>query len=79
MVGVSGRIEIESKVGAWTLTAVLPVIESEVAEIESEPRARAAAIPPPLIDATLWFEELQVTEAVMSCVLPSENVPVAVN
>ena len=64
----AGRIEIESKVGDWTLTDVLPVIELEVAEIESEPRARAAANPPPLIDAMLWFEELQVTVAVMSFV-----------
>ena len=71
MVPSAGRIEIESKVGDWTFTDVLPVIESEVAEIE-EPRAKAAASPPPLIDAIFWFEELQVTDAVMSFVLPSE-------
>jgi hypothetical protein len=79
MVGVSGRTEIESKVGDWTFTDVLPVMESEVAEIESEPRAKAAAVPPPSIDTMFWFEELQVTDAVMSFVLPSEKVPVAVN
>jgi hypothetical protein len=65
----AGKIEIEIKVGAWTLTDVLPLIELEVAEIESEPRARAAASPPPSIDAMLRFEELQATVEVMSLVL----------
>ena len=69
MVPSAGRIEIDIKVGDWTFTEVLPVMESEVAEIESEPRARAAAVPPPLIDAMFWFEELQVTDAVISFVL----------
>lgn len=69
MVGSAGRIESDIKVGDWTLTDVLPVMESEVAEIESEPRARAAASPPLLIDAMFWFEELQVTDEVMSFVL----------
>ena len=69
MVGFAGRIEIDIKVGDWMLTDVLPVMESEVAEIESEPRARAAAIPPLLIDARFWFEELQAADAVMSFVL----------
>jgi hypothetical protein len=65
----AGKIEIESKVGAWTLTDVLPLIELEVAEIESEPRARAAASPPPSTDAMLRFEELQATVEVISFVL----------
>ena len=65
----AGKIEIEIKVGAWTVTDVLPLIELEVAEIESEPRARAAASPPPSIDAMLRFEEVQLTVAVMSLVL----------
>jgi len=69
MVPSAGTIATEIKVGDWTLTDVLPVMESEVAEIEREPRARAAASPPPLIDATFWFEELQATDAVMSFVL----------
>lgn len=41
----------------------------EVAEIVSEPRARAVVNPLPLIDATWSFEETQVTELVISCVL----------
>jgi len=69
MVGFSGRIEIESKVGDWTFTDVLPVIEPDVAEIEAEPRANAADSPAPLIPATLEFDEVQVTDAVMSFVL----------
>ena len=69
MVGFAGRIEIDIKVGDWMFTDVLPVMESAVAEIESEPRARAAAIPLPSIDAMFLSEELQATDAVMSFVL----------
>lgn len=79
MLPFAGKIVIEVRTEDWTVTAVLPVIELEVAEIVSEPRARAVTSPPPLIDATLWFEELQVTLPVMSFVLLSEYVPVAVN
>lgn len=79
MVPFAGRMEIDINVGDCTLTDVLPVTELEVAEIESEPRARAAAIPLPSIDAMFWFEELQATDAVMSFVLLSEYVPMAVN
>ena len=43
--------------------------EPEVAEIVREPRVRPAANPPLLIDATLLFEEAQVTEPVISCTL----------
>jgi hypothetical protein len=69
MLPPAGTIEIEVKVEDWTVSDVLPVIELEVAEIVSEPRARAVTSPPALIDATLWFEELQVTDPVMSFVL----------
>lgn len=60
---------MEARTAFVTLTVVLPLMELEVAEIVREPRARAAANPPPLIDATLLFEEAQVTEAVISCTL----------
>lgn len=50
-----------------------------MADIVTEPRARAVATPPMAMDTTLSLDEAQVTEAVMSCALPSENVPVAVN
>lgn len=75
----AGRIVIKDRGADWTLAVVLPVTEPEVAEIVTEPRARAVPSPPPASDTRLLFDETQVTEAVMSCELPSENVPVAVN
>ena len=74
-----GKIVSEDRTEDATLTDVLALMEPEVAEIVSEPRARAAANPPPWIDKILSFEEAQVTEPVISCELWSENVPVAVN
>lgn len=62
-----GWIVIEDRTAAWTLSVVLALTEPELAEIVSEPKARAAANPPPLIDAKLWFEETQLTELVISC------------
>lgn len=62
-----GWIVIEDRTAASTLTVVLALTEPELAEIVSEPKARAAANPPPLIDAKLWFEEAQLTELVISC------------
>lgn len=69
IVRFAGRIVIEDRIADWTLTVVLALIEPELAEIVSEPRARAVANPPPPIDAKLLFDEDQVTELVMSCVL----------
>ena len=43
------------------------------------PTARPAAKPAALIVAVAVFDELQVTELVKFCVLPSLKVPVAVN
>ena len=70
---------MEDKTAGTTLTVVLPVIELEVAEIVADPRVRAVAIPAAVIDATVVSDEAHVTAPVMSCELPSENVPVAVN
>ena len=64
-----GRIVIEDSSAGWTLTVVLALTELELAEIVREPRASADANPPPPIDATLSFEETQLTEPVISCVL----------
>jgi len=47
--------------------------------IVTVPRLAADASPLTVIDTTLFFDELQVTVFVMFCVVPSENVPVAVN
>ena len=70
---------MNDKPAGCTVTVVLPVIELKVAEIVTEPRAKAVAIPPPVIEATVLSDETQVTAVVMSCELPSENFPVAVN
>ena len=75
----AGRTLMNDRAADWTLAVVLPVTEPEVAEIVTEPRARAVASPLAVIDSTPGFDEAQVTEAVMSCTLASENVPLAVN
>lgn len=75
----AGRIVIKDKAAVWTLAVVFPVTEPEVAKIVTEPRARAVASPPGAMDTILFMEDAQVTDAVMSCTLPSENVPAAVN
>ena len=66
---LTGRTVMKDRTADWTFTVVLPVTEPEVAEIVTEPRARAVASPPPAIDATLMSDEDQVTESVMSCEL----------
>ena len=45
----------------------------------ADPTALPVASPAVLMLATAVFDELQVTELVRFCVLPSLNVPVAVN
>jgi hypothetical protein len=69
---------MEVRTVGWTVSVVLPVTEPDVAEIVVEPRASAVASPPASIDATVASDEDQVTVAVMSFVLLSEYVPVAV-
>jgi len=68
---------------AVTLRSVEPVVEPEVAVMVVEPAAIPVASPllPAvlLIVATPVADELQVTDVVRFCVLPSLNVPVAVN
>jgi len=53
--------------------------EPDVAVTRGLPIAAAMASPEPLIVARVVSEELQVAEEVMSFVLPSLNVPVALN
>lgn len=69
---------MEVRTVGWIVSVVLPVTEPDVAEIVVEPRASAVASPPASIDATVASDEDQVTVAVMSFVLLSEYVPVAV-
>lgn len=77
--GMAGVIAIETSVAGVTVNDVEPVTEPEEAEIVVEPTATLVALPPAAIVATPALEEFQVTDAVRSCVLPSVNVPVAVN
>jgi len=65
----AGRTVIEDRTASWIFTVVLPVTDPEVAEIVTEPKARAVAIPPATIDASLLSDEDQVTESVRSCVV----------
>lgn len=77
--GVAGVTAIEVRVAAVTARTVEPVIEPEAAWIVDEPTAIPVARPTLDMVATEAFEDVQVAELVMFCVLASENVPVAVN
>jgi hypothetical protein len=70
--------------GGWSTVRMVEFpIEPEVAAIVVQPEAMLLARPwlpdTLLMAATLVAEELQLTEGVTSCILPSLNVPVAVN
>src|SRR5258707_14875661 len=54
-------------------------MELDVAVTRGLPIAAAMASPEPLIEARVVSEEFHVAEEVMSAVLPSVNVPVALN
>ncbi len=69
----------DARSAALTVSEVLPLTDPEAAVIVTVPRLPADARPLTVIDAMLFFDELQVTVSVMFCVVPSENVPVAVN
>ena len=60
---------IEDRTAGWTFTVMLALTEPEVAEIVRDPKEKAVANPPPLIDATLLSEEAHVTEPVISFTL----------
>ena len=58
---------------------LLEVIPFWEAVITLDPAPTPVLIPPALMLATAGFEEFQVAELVKSCVVPSVNVPIAVN
>ena len=74
-----GWMASEARSAASTVAVAVPLTEPEAAVMVVVPRLRAVARPLTVIDATLVFEEVQVTVPVMSWTVPSENVPVAVN
>ena len=83
MLGLVGVTSRDTSVAAVTVSVVDPEIVPDMAAMVVEPVARAVAKPIEfavlLMVPTAELEELHVTEAVRSCVVPSENVPVARN
>ena len=79
IVGFAGVTATDTSVAAFTVSVVLPEMEPEVARIVVEPAPTAVARPAVLIVATAPVEELHVAVLVRSCVVPSLNVPVALN
>ena len=76
---MTGVTEMKDRVAEVTVRVVLPEIVPEVAVIEAVPAATAVARPLLLTVTTDVFEEVQVTCVVISRLMPSEYVPVAVN
>ncbi len=70
---------MEERGAEFTVRAALPVIPPKVAVMVTVPAATAVARPMPLTVATDVFDELQATCVVISKLVPSEYVPVAVN
>jgi hypothetical protein len=79
IIALPGTIASDDKLAEFTVKGVFPLIEPDVAVILTVPRFRAVARPLAVIDETLLWEEPQATVFVMSWVVPSENVPVALN
>jgi hypothetical protein len=79
MEGLLGVTVIELRTAAVTVKLSVPVTEPYWAEMVTVPCPRALPKPVLLTVAVVGLEELQVAELVKSCVVPSVNVPVAVN
>ena len=79
IVGFAGVMLIDTTVAGVTVSVVLPLIPPELAWMVVEPVPAAVARPAALIVATVTAEELHVAVLVRFCVVPSLNVPVAVN
>src|ERR1700678_2617458 len=77
--GFAGVTAIDCSVAAVTVSKVEPLIEDDVAVIVELPTPAPVARPPVLIVAVVVVPEVQVTVDVRFCVVPSLNVPVAVN
>ena len=77
--GVMGVMDMEERVAEFTVKVALPRILPEAAAMVAVPGATVVASPLPLMVATDVFEEPQETCVVISWLVPSEFVPVAVN
>ncbi len=79
MEALAGATVMETSVAAVTVRVTEPMTEPDAAEMVVAPGVLPEARPLVLMAATLGADELQLTDAVMACVLPSVKVPVAVN
>lgn len=79
MLGLAGVTAIDCSVAAVTVSVVFPEILAMVAVMSDDPAAALLARPLAVIVATAVVPEVQMTEDVMSCVVPSEYEPVALN
>jgi hypothetical protein len=79
IVGLAGVTAIETSAALLTVSVVDPLTDPSVTVIVVSPYPVLVANPVPLIVATPVFDELQLTEAVKNCVLPSLYVPTAVS
>ena len=70
---------MDTSVAAVTVRVVLPLMLPELAWMVVEPVPTEVAKPALLMVTTVRAEELHVAVLVKFCVLPSLNVPVAVN
>jgi hypothetical protein len=77
--GFAGVTAIDCSVAAVTVSKVEPLIGDDVAVIVEVPTPAPVARPAVLIVAVVVVPEFQVTLDVKFCVVPSLNVPVAVN
>jgi hypothetical protein len=77
--GFTGVTAIDCSVAAVTVSNVEPLIDDDVAVMVEVPTPAPVARPIVLIVAVAVVPEVQVTVDVKFCVVPSLNVPVAVN
>ena len=76
---MAGVTAIDCSIAAVTVSVVFPEILAMVAVMNDDPAAALVARPLAVIVATEVVPEVQMTEDVMSCVVPSEYAPVALN
>jgi hypothetical protein len=79
ILGFAGTTETDTSVAVLTVSVVEPLTPPKVAAITLVPLAHVVARPVLLMVATADADELQLATAVMSCMLPSVNVPTAAN
>jgi hypothetical protein len=72
-------MESEERFVAFTVNGALPVEDPKAADMVVVPTLTALTRPLTVMEATPLTDDFHVTTPVMSCVVPSENVPTAVN